>query len=94
MQNFSKETGIFKRPKSKIYSWIRQLKQKNSLAWLDRRLDTAEDRSMEITQIGAKGEKNPHKTLQEYLRPVRKYWIANMYVTVRFEEERDSRGEK
>ena len=57
MWNFSKETGIFKRPKSKIYSWIRQLKQKNSLAGLDRRLDTAEDRSMEITQIGAKGEK-------------------------------------
>lgn len=49
---------------------------------------------MEITQIGAKGEKNPHKTLREYLRPVRKYWIANMYVTVRFEEERDSRAEK
>lgn len=50
---------------------------------------------MEITQIGAKGETAPPpKTLREYLRPVRKYWIVHIYVTVRFEEERENRVEK
>lgn len=50
----------------------------NSLAGLNRRLDTVgerinehEDRSMEIIQIEGEGKKK--NLLLEYLRPVRKY---------------------
>lgn len=73
MWNYSKETGML----NKTYVKNLQLNKiitetKNPLAGLDRRLDTAEDRSMEITQIGAKGNRTPPpKTLREYLRPVR-----------------------